>query len=234
MAMHIARRISEAVGSWLHLEFCCHRSGLMSEAALKGVVGQVLSAFPSIVQGSRVHAEVPHAALGTTKGGSKRCLDFALAFLPEFGPCADVEVAIEAKWAGSSHCTYLTIVEDLIRLALVKRLNPSARCIFLLAGTAANVKKVLAGRPFTEGTRNRGIQLAGSPRRLTFDSLDKEHRAMFKKTFRNWLPYTSVPASIVTCCHGLYPLQTDQGTVRFQSIAWELTECGAKDLKGTW
>lgn len=234
MAMNVARRISEAVGSWMHFEFCCHRSGLMSEAALKAAVGNVLSAFPSAVSGSRVHAEVHHTALATAKGGRKRCLDFALACLPDNGPCNNVEVAVETKWAGSSHCTYKTIAEDFLRLALVKRANPGAKCIFVIAGTAANVTRVIAGRPFTvDNVRNSGVHLCNSPRRLRFDALKSEHQIMFRTAFRNWR-HSSIPASIVSCCHGAYPAQTQRGTVRFQSIAWELTDCEAANLTGHW
>lgn len=207
----------------------------MSEAALKGAVGQVLSAFPSPDSGSRVHAEVHHIALSTSNGGRKRCLDFALASLPESGPCTTVEVAVEAKWAGSSHCTTETIAEDFTRLALVKRKNPTSRCIFILAGTAVNVLKVLSKPPFTESdARNLGIHLSNSPKRLIFDPLKKHHRDIFQKSFRDWQTYTEVPRSIVTCAHGRYPEQSLRGTVRFQSVAWEITDVDSRNTAARW
>lgn len=235
MTMHIARRISEAVGSWMHLEFCCFRSGLMSEAALKGAVGQVLSSVPSLVEGSRVHAELHHGALRAHSGGRKRSLDFALALLPDSGPCTDVEIAVETKWAGSSHCHTEAIAEDFIRLALVKRANPNARCMFLLAGRSADIRTILSRPPFTSSKeRNAGIHLSNSPRRFRFDALKAAHRSMFQKSIRNWLPHSSIPASVVTCAHGTYPSQDARGTVHFQSIAWEVTAVDAADLRGAW
>jgi hypothetical protein len=235
MAMHIARRLSEAVGSWMHLEFCCFRSGLMSEAALKGAVGQVLSSVPSSVEGSRVHAELHHDALRAHAGGRKRSLDFALAVLPDSGPCTNVEIAVETKWAGSSHCHTKAIAEDFIRLALVKRANPNARCIFFVAGTFADLCTVLSSHPFTSSKgRNSGIHLSNSPRRFRFDALKATHRSMFQLSIRNWLPHSAIPASIVTCAHGTYPSQTTRGTVHFQSIAWEVTAVDATDLRGQW
>lgn len=235
MAIHIARRISEAVGSWMHLEFCCFRSGLMSEAALKGAVGQVLSSVPSLVQGSRVHAELHHGAFRAHSGGRKRSLDFALAVLPDSGPCTDVEIAVETKWAGSSHCHTKAIAEDFIRLTLVKRANPNARCIFLLAGRSADLLATLSRPPFTSSTkRNAGIHLSNSPRRFRFDILNGSHRSMFQESIRNWLPHSSIPASFVTCAHGTYPSQDARGTVHFQSIAWEVTAVDVADLSGAW
>lgn len=235
MAMHIARRISEAVGSWMHLEFCCFRSGLMSEAALKGAVGQVLSSVPSLVEGSRVHAELHHGALRAQSAGRKRSLDFALAVLPDSGPCTEVEIAVESKWAGSSHCDTKAIAEDFIRLALVKRANPDARCIFLLAGRSADLRTILSRPPFTSSKeRNAGIRLSNSPTRFRFDALKAAHRAMFQTSIRNWQPYSSIPASFVTCAHGTYPSQDSRGTVHFQSIAWEVTAVDAVDLGGAW
>ena len=235
MAMHIARRLSEAVGSWMHLEFCCFRSGLMSEAALKGAVGQVLSSVPSSVEGSRVHAELHHDALRAYSGGRKRSLDFALAVLPDSGPCTNVEVAVETKWAGSSHCHTEAIAEDIIRLALVKRANPNARCIFLVAGRSADLRTILSRPPFTSSQeRNAGIHLSNSPRRLRFDALKATHRSMFQSSIRNWLPHSAIPASFVTCAHGIYPSQTTRGTVHFQSIAWEVTAVDEANLSGAW
>lgn len=65
MQMHIARRLSEAIGSWLHMEFCCYRAGLFSESSLKAAVGQVLSSFPILVKGERVHSDFPHELLNS-------------------------------------------------------------------------------------------------------------------------------------------------------------------------
>ncbi len=235
MQMNLGRRLSEAVGSWLHLEFCCHRGGLMSEGALKGAVGHVLSAFPTTTAGARVHADLHPNALQTGLRGRKRCIDFAQALVDKSGKVLGLNIAIEAKWAGSSHCSSSNIGDDFIRLSLVKRKVPTARCFFLIAGTSANIATILGKSPFTDSAaRNTGISIKESPRRLIFDPLKPYHRAGFQDAIKDWQKFSQVPRSIVTSAHGKYPEQNAKGTVRFQSIVWEITEVDVKNTAGNW
>ncbi len=226
MAMSDARRISEAVGSWLHFEFACYRGGLFSESVLKAAVGSVLSSFPIGVDGARVHAEVRHCALGNL-----RRLDYALCLRSGNQIVDSVQVAVESKWADSSHCTAENIGHDLMRLILVKRANPSAKCIFLLAGSVNSLALILKKSPFSKvSERNSGLRTTETPTRITFNYNKPTHKEAFAKAIKDWGEERSIPSGFVAKSYGLHPQQTDSRTVRFQAIAWEVTEVATKDL----
>jgi len=126
MQMNLARRLSEVIGSWLHLEFCCYRGQLFSENSLKVAVGGVLSTFPAAAKGALVHADFAHDKLnsGGAKGRPREC-DFALiAHHSPDAPKCDAEVVVETKWAGSTHCTHKQVCNDLLRLAVIKHAEP--------------------------------------------------------------------------------------------------------------
>lgn len=233
MQMHIARRLSEAIGSWLHLEFCCYRAGLFSESSLKAAVGSVLSSFPIEAKGVRVYADFAHEALNPPRHkGRKRSVDFALTLAGQGLPKNGAQVVVEVKWAGSSHCSSDNIFRDFVRLSAIKRADPAATCIFVLAGKHAQVERCLRAMPFiSTGKRNTGISSSGNQRRLTLDSADPDHRACFGAAI---LEFTrdgfSVPESFMSKAHGLHPRQTENGTVDFQAIAWDVAEVSASTL----
>ena len=232
MQMSDARRISEAVGSWLHFEFACYRGGLFSESTLKAAVGSVLSSFPIEVAGARAHAEVRHVALGNL-----RRLDYALCLRNDNEIVNSIQVAVESKWAGSSYCTPENVAQDFMRLMLVKRVNLSARCIFLLAGSAKNLQSVFAYPPFTTGPeKNVGLRTSLTETRITFSRSKPTHVTAFAAGIQDWRQKGAVPAGFVAKSYGLHPKQTEVGPVRFQAIAWEVTEVSPTDLKnpGSW
>lgn len=225
MKMNVARRLSEAVGSWLHLEFCCYRAGLFSESSLKTAVGSVLSSFPIITKGARVHADFPHAALNpVSKGGRKREIDFALILSGNDIPKNNAEILVETKWADSSHCNSTTIFQDFLRLAILKAFEPSAVCVFILAGTHESVAEYLALMPFrSKGKTNTGISASDSERRLKLDHTDTSHASSFATSIGKFVESGfSIPESFVTRSNGLHPVQSKAGTVGFQAIAWEV------------
>jgi len=225
MQMHVARRIAEAIGSWLHFEFCCYRAGLFAESSLKAAVGHVLSSFPINTKGARVYADFPHAALNPRKkGGRKREVDFALILAGDGLPKKNAEVLVEAKWADSSHCTPEKIFEDFLRLATLKTAEPQATCIFVLAGTHRAIAKKLSSMPFrSSGRKNVGIAASGAERRLRIDPSSIAHIEWLLPTLRQFTDGGfAPPASFVTRSTSLHPLQTEGGTVDFQCIAWEV------------
>jgi hypothetical protein len=145
---NLARRLSEGVGSWMHFEYLCRRSGLFNEHYLTVPVGQILSA----VFGERVHSEFEHPILGPLMKGSGRrpSLDFVYC-----DPYPEIRVAVETKWAGSKHATVENIVWDLLRLELIAN-RFGAVCIFLLAGKRSALidlfnDRDFAGPPHTPG-----------------------------------------------------------------------------------
>lgn len=238
MQMHVARRLSEAIGSWLHLEFCCYRAGLFSESSLKAAVGNVLSSFPISAKGTRVHADFPHAALNPLKkAGRKREVDYALVLAGNGLPKSNAEVLVEVKWADSSHCSSETIFQDFLRLAILKAADQNATCVFILAGTHKAVDLALSSMPFrTAGQNNKGIGASGANRRITFDRSNTEHAASFASSIREYSAAGfTLPHSIVTRSHGLHPIQSETGTVDFQAIAWEVESVSSAPLNsGKW
>jgi len=236
MQMHPARRISEALGSWLHLEFCCYRAGLFSEDSFKAAVGNVLSCIPTTRRGVRAHANFAHEALNPIRrAGRKREVDFALVLAGVGLPKRATELAIEAKWASSSHCTPENIFQDFLRLAAIKRMDTDAICIFVLAGNCKSVQTVLGSSPFRiPGRENTGIRHSTNDRRFTLDSTNVHHRGNFGPVIQDFAAQGfAVPASFVSRAHGLHPRQTDGGTVDFQAIAWEVREISTQSVNPT-
>lgn len=233
MQMHIARRLSEAIGSWLHMEFCCYRAGLFSESSLKAAVGQVLSSFPILAKGERIHADFPHELLNpSAKPGRKKELDFALVLAGRGIPKRNAQIAVEAKWAGSSHCTPSKIFQDLLRLSEIKRGDPNTVCIFVLAGSHRQVTKLLSEMPFTSsGKRNTGVGSSGNEKRLRPNHTNMDHRCYFSKPIKELSSAGfTLPESFVCQSHGIHPRQTVGGTVDFQAIAWEVKSVSADSL----
>ncbi|WP_156023159.1 hypothetical protein [Terracoccus sp. 273MFTsu3.1] len=70
-----------------------------------------------------------------------RELDFA-AF--GFDAPHELVLAIEAKWAGSSHASAANVVRDICRLAVVSKAHPGAVCMFILAGRPQDVQRLLS------------------------------------------------------------------------------------------
>lgn len=227
MQMTIGRRVAEAVGSWLHLEFCCYRAGLLSEGALKAAVGQVLSSFPISAKGTRVYADFPHDALNPIKQpGRKKAVDFALILAGLGLPKKGAEVIVEAKWSNSSHCNPENVFADFLRLAALKRADPNAKCLFLLAGHTTSFNKISNGMPFICGaSRNTGIGTSGNQKRVTPKSTNTKHRQHWKQPIQDLLADgLIIPDSFVTQACKAHPIQADEGTVDFQAQCWEIIE----------
>ncbi|WP_192459081.1 hypothetical protein [Musicola keenii] len=231
MKMNVARRLSEAIGSWLHMEFCCYRAGLLSESSLKTAVGQVLSSFPKLVKGSRVYADFAHDVLNPQRNdgsrdnrGRKRELDFALVLSGDGVSKGNAQIVIETKWSQSSHCTPDNIFKDFLRLASVKMAEPDTICVFILAGTHKEIKDILKNMPFySSGKAGSGIHCTGNEKRVNIDFNDLVNKDFFSKAVNYFTSAgISIPVSFVCQSHGLHPHQTKNGTVDFQAIAWEI------------
>lgn len=234
MNMTIGRRLAEAVGSWLHMEFCCYRAGLLSEGALKAAVGQVLSSFPISSKGTRVYADFAHDGLNPVKRpGRKKEVDFALILAGKGLPKKNAEVLVEAKWTNSTHCTPENIFIDFLRLAALKRVDPDAKCIFLLAGHTSSFNAITKGMPFNcGGERNTGIGKSGTSKRVKPSHINVRHQAHWASAISGLLSDgLTIPDSFVTLACGAHPIQSDGGTVDFQAQCWEITEVSSTDLK---
>jgi len=233
MQMTIGRRVAEAVGSWLHLEFCCYRAGLLSEGALKAAIGQVLSSFPISIKGTRVYADFPHEALNPVKRpGRKKEVDFTLILAGKGLPKNNAEVLVEAKWSNSSHCTPENVFTDFLRLAALKRADPNAKCLFLLAGHSTSFNKITSSMPFNCGARrNTGIGTSGNQKRVTPKPTNARHRQHWTQSIQSLIgDELIIPDSFVTQACNPHPIQSDGGTVDFQAQCWEILEVSSTNL----
>lgn len=239
MNMSLSRRLAEAVGSWLHFEFCCYRAGLFSESSLKAAVGQVLSSFPVSAKGVRVYADFPHDALNRNKkSGRKKEVDFALILSGDGLKKENAEVLVETKWANSSHSNPKNIFSDFLRLAALKRVDSSAKCIFLLAGHVNDMKEVMGGMPFLcNGRRNTGVGVGGkNRRRVTPDSSNLDHLKYFGSAIKKLLASgIEVPKSFVVMACDAHPIQSVGETIDFQAKSWEVVEVSGECIdKKLW
>lgn len=233
MKMTVGRRLAEAVGSWMHFEFCCYRAGLLSEGALKAAVGQMLSSFPIASPGVRVYAEFAHEALNPNRRpGRKKEVDFALVLAGEGLPKRNAEILVEAKWANSGHCTPETVFADFLRLAALKRVDEAASCVFLLAGHARSMTSIISGIPFNcGGGRNTGIGSSGNKKRVTPSPGNPRHRRHFSRTITELLEAgLAIPDSFVTQSSCAHPIQSSRGTVDFQAQSWEIIEVSERNI----
>lgn len=235
MKLTETRRFSEALGSWLHFEACCFRAGLFSESSFKGAIGSVASSLHAIHKAARVHADypldsiqrVPDAERGIG-GGRKRSVDFALLYDDGREPPSDPELLIEAKWAGSSHCTIANVTADFIRLCIMKRAHPEATCLFVLAGHAKDVAKVLSRRPFVGGTKDVvRCNGKGSVTKFKFLPSNPEHQFAFAPAISEFhAANLRVPIAFSTS--GSLPYPASPG--KFQAAAWEVHSVDQRDL----
>lgn len=227
MRMKNTRRFAEALGSWMHFEACCFRAGLFSESSFKAAIGSVASSLHGDHKAARVHADYPLHAIQRVPdagkkngGGRKRNVDFALIYDDKRMPASEPQVLIEAKWAGSSHCSVSNIVADFVRLSLMKRAHPKAVCLFVLAGHTTNIDVVMSRRPFT-GERRDTLPVDGSVSSKKFKFLHRntEHQKAFSGLISAFHSANlNVPIGFSTTCSGIYP----PSPAKFKAIAWEV------------
>lgn len=232
--MSNARRLAEGTGCWMHHEYVCMRAGLFDESALKAVVGQVASTLVTD-RPARCWSGVPHEALVPyALANRKPAVDFVVAELNGNmrGPA---RVAIEAKWAGSSHCTSANILTDLLRLAVLHRHLKSkgidCECIFLLAGSKKDIKAKMRGELFNgpaalpfglrmKRIRWRSLQQLRSGQAAMGDSgstslrvlIEKEGAPDFNASFSPGLPQIAMKHA---------PQAVDE-SIRFYAMAWTI------------
>lgn len=114
-----------------------------------------------------IRTSYPEPALQTPGArGRKREIDFAMLNRASLG----LEMAIEAKWAGSGYATQDNILRDLARLALIHSAYPGASCLFFVAGRARDMDKLATGSLFVPNITRDSQQLlnfAYAPHRNT-------------------------------------------------------------------
>jgi hypothetical protein len=138
--MNLARIISSGLGGWLQFEFACGRSSLFDERYLSAAIAQILGG----TRGGRILSEFEHPILHSymTGPGRRPAIDFVY--------CEDyprITIAVEAKWASSSHATVENIIWDLLRLEQVAH-HHGATSLFVLAGKRADLRRLFLSEKF--------------------------------------------------------------------------------------
>ncbi|MGC2970420.1 hypothetical protein [Paraburkholderia aspalathi] len=150
--------MTEGVGAALLYDYCCFRGYLFSEAYLSNCVGAILQSLhggisaqviggyhhprlASIQEGRGRRKEIDFVVAEYDDGSDTKRARSKLSPMHKSQDASRIATAVEAKWAGSSHCTLNNVVWDLVRLAMVKEDNPNATAILLLAGEKKELEK---------------------------------------------------------------------------------------------
>lgn len=235
MSIAHGRRLAEATSCWLHHEYLCNRAGLFDESALKSVVGQILSTF-ILDKPARCRSNQKHEALVDYPTGGRRLeVDFLLSELNGHDLGA-TRIAVEAKWADSTHCTAVNMAGDILRLAVLhrhlKRQGIESTCIFLLAGSKGAMKRQVANPLFVppaalslqqnKQSHYRGEGLANTA--VWFDAMQPD----FSVALSNYLEAEQVPDFNMSFQPGLPRValtphaRVDDKSVKFHAVAWHV------------
>jgi len=155
-------------------------------------------------------------------------VDFAIIYDDRREPPSDPEFLIEAKWAGSSHCSVANVMADFIRLCVMKRSHPNATCLFVLAGHAKDVDKVLSRRPFIGGKKD-VVRCIGGGTISKFKFLPKnlEHLKAFAPAISGFHDANlRVPIAFSTSGSLPYPA----APAKFKAVAWEVHSVDTQNL----
>ena len=147
----LSRRIIAGVQGKLDFDFACQKGHGFTEKYLHSIVHEIAVAnsdhHREVVKND-VALDVIQTVKPGPRRGAPRTVDVAIVPRDEQTEALEnakrpeVSVAIEVKWAKSSHCRPETIFEDLYRLQLVKQAHPEANCIFVLAGPVRDIEKL--------------------------------------------------------------------------------------------
>lgn len=227
--LNFPRRIGEGTRAKLDFDFACGRGHSFGEYHVHGVVNEILCSNLDPTQ-CRVNPSFAHPNLQTPGAkGRRREVDFAVSRLSS----SVYEFYAEVKWAGSSHCSQENVLRDLCRLQIIKNAEPTAECIFILAGLFTDIEELFKEGIFKEGTecllhRTNGrteITRRGSRRRIKNFSLKEnaDHAPALVKicdSISSKLP--SVPDRIFT--YLTYSERSAPSKSRFQVFVWSVEE----------
>ncbi|OAZ99912.1 hypothetical protein [Halomonas sp. G11] len=214
----VQRRMAEAVSAKMNYDFLCFRGSIMGEAYLGHSISEILASFFDQTA-CRARNNFAHPVLSSTKKGRKPEIDYVVEYLAN----KQVMLAVEAKWAGSSHCTAENILWDLVRLkALKDSVDHECGTYFLLAGKREDIDKPFNAKLFRQGTQSPLI--AGSQRKKSFSLSDnRDHQRLIDKQKKIWLEaYSelSIPEHFKTKL--VDDSRSAANNMRFVSRIWEI------------
>lgn len=142
----MGKRLRDGITARLEYDFACERGHSFGEYHLHGVINEIISAIidPGLF---KLHGGYPHPAINSLDAPKRAGRPREVDFYVEHRDTDQARTCIEAKWAGSSHCTWDRVLLDLYRLTLVKEHSPEAECLFVLAGFTKNVDALLDTMP---------------------------------------------------------------------------------------
>lgn len=199
---NLARRINEGLRGKLEFEYACNRGHIFSEIYMHSALMEIVASNINHNTNILLPGFAPDELNDQHTSGRRREIDFA-GFRRTSGPENNGEMifAAEAKWADSNHATFENIYKDICRLAIVSEKNPTATCLFILAGSTTQVEKLL---PKNEHYTSKSILLGGTHERtiyVTGPKYPKKGQSLVNKDYRpaleKELPY--LPESFSIC-----------------------------------
>lgn len=187
----------------------------MDEAYLVHGISDILNAFFDQHK-FEIRKNYIHPSLSAGKPGRKPELDYVVIDRSSM----KMVMAIEAKWAGSSHCAPENILWDLVRLKLLKETNPECIGSFLIAGQKKKFDKCFSHEFFAPGTQHPLQQ--GIPRKKVF-SLEGniDHQSFIEKQKNSWknkYPGLMIPSNFTSLLED--PAKSASSVNRFLSKTW--------------
>lgn len=187
----------------------------MDEAYLVQSIGDVLGAFFD-QQIFEIRKSYVHPSLNSVGSGRKPEIDYAVIHRTS----NTIQMAIEAKWAGSSHCTPTNILWDLVRLKILRDSNPACIGSFLIAGHNSKMNKIFENSFFAPGTQH-PLQ-HGNPRKKIFSLIaNKDHQPFITTQANAWkrkYPDLQIPSSLITVLED--PTKSANEINRFSAKTW--------------
>ena len=196
---------------------------MFSEAYISYSVGDALISFydPNLLAltSGYVHPQISIAkATATRNSGRKSEIDYVVHDYAN----GEIEVAIETKWAASSHCTAANVLWDLVRLKLIKAQHPEALCGLIIAGHPNDIAKLFKHRIFKPGTQH--PLRRDNTRRKNFRLLNnKNHHKYISALSSSWIkryPNLTLPDVITTQLEE--PSSSASLNARFVCYAWRV------------
>lgn len=196
---------------------------MFSEAYISYSVGDALISFydPNLraLSSGYVHPQLAIAKATTSRNsGRKSEIDYVVHNYAS----KKIEVAIETKWAASSHCSAANVLWDLVRLKLIKAQYPEALCGLVIAGHPDDIAKLFKHRVFKPGTQH--PLRRGDTYRKNFRLLNnKDHHKYISALSRSWFkryPKLALPDIVTTQLEE--PSGSASASARFVCYAWRV------------
>jgi hypothetical protein len=221
--MDFVRTLTEGVGSWLHFEDTCNRSGLFGERYLTHPIGQILSSR----SGNRAIAEYRHPMLAPlmTGPGRRPEVDFVIC-----DPYPKIKYAVESKWIGGRSMNVQNIIWDMVRLELIAH-HEGAKCFFLMVGKRRSLETLFQSSSFSGPIVNTQRY---PPLRTNKNSLHKfdlvptvKHRIpVLRDIFRDYQDI-AFPHKIIS--RRTQPFPSGCKLNQFQVYAWQIYPAARRD-----